>query len=68
MYGIPKSDFFFKYYNIVSNIKSDWKKVLKEENLDHTRQKENKVKWINIYITYYLNLNVCKLLNQKENG
>ena len=42
MYGIPRND-FLKYYNIVSNIKSDWRKVLKEENLDHTRQKENKV-------------------------
>ena len=23
MYSIPRNDFFFKYYNIVSNIKSD---------------------------------------------
>ena len=43
MYGILRNHFFFKFYNIVSNIKSDWSKVLKEEYPDHTRQKENKV-------------------------
>ena len=42
MYDSPRNN-ILKYYNIVSNIKSDWRKVLNEENLDHTRQKENKV-------------------------
>ena len=36
----------FQNIIIVSNIKSDWRKVLKEENLDHTHQKENKVSQI----------------------
>ena len=42
LYNIPQND-FLKYHNIVSNIKSEWKSKLKNEECNLLPQIENKV-------------------------